>query len=458
MRHHSSPDPRRTSVARCAVILLFLGPIGEVRAQDIAPPPPKSGLQVRSVSAYFDYYSSSLPNGISFQPSVPLLSDAAGGASVQVGWTQSSERTVSSFTYTSSLIGRIRYSEWNAWNHALSFTTNHKIAPRWMLRFSTAGDYSNQEQSQFAPTTLGNVASAPGTFDDLAAALLASKFSNPQLASAFAAAPLVESPIRNLLYGQRMFTAGIRTSLSYSYSPRLFLSFQADGTRSQHVSDNLPAANRKDYLLLNTTSGGAALTVSYSLSPHMQIGGSVASTRTSSSLQDAYTTTSLGTLGWTLARRWVLQVHGGIGVTNPVRQTSTLVSTTPHPAGGGSLAFRTLTQTFLGTIERTVSDLYGLGAATTSSAGLTWRWNRPGRSWWLESGVTWQSLQGTSLGNTSAWRARAGLGRLIGPHLVLFTQYAYLNASAQFQTITASQEQSAVRVSLMWTPHPEISR
>ena len=133
--------PSRWTVALYAAVLLFLGcTVGALRAQETAPPPPtpRGGLQVRSVSAYFNYYSAALPSAGGLQPSTKLLPDAAGGASVQVGWGKFSERTTSSFTYTSSLTGHVRYSEWNAWNHALSLTTSHKLAPRWTFGFSAA--------------------------------------------------------------------------------------------------------------------------------------------------------------------------------------------------------------------------------------------------------------------------------------------------------------------------------
>ena len=58
-------------------------------------------------------------------------------------------------------------------------------------------------------------------------------------------------------------------------------------------------------LLANTTSGNASVAISYSLSPLTQLGGTVTTNRASSSLQDAYTTTSLASLGRTLGRRWL---------------------------------------------------------------------------------------------------------------------------------------------------------
>src|SRR5262249_41216269 len=110
--------------------------------------------------------------------------------------------------------------------------------------------------------------------------------------------------------------------------------------------------------------------------------------------------------------------------------------------------------TLLGSYDYTVSDSYGLGAAATSSAGFTWRWRRPGRVWWLDSNLTWQQLQGNALTNTSGWQTTAGLGRMLGAHVVLLAQYAYLKYSGGLPTSAYHLSESAARVSMVWTPHP----
>ena len=146
------------------------------------------------------------------------------------------------------------------------------------------------------------------------------------------------------------------------------------------------------------------------------------------------------------------KVHGGVGITNPARQTDFFLSTKPRPTGGGSLGFKTSSCTLLGSYDYTVSDSYGVGAAATSSATITWRWNRPGRVWWLESSLGWQQLQGNGLTNTSGWQTTVGLGRKLGAHAVFLTQYAYLHYSGGLQAALSSFSQSAVRVSVVWNP------
>lgn len=422
-----------------------------------APAPlPKGGFEVRTITAYVGYYSSGLANISGLQAGGNSLGyDVAAGGSATFLWAKYAERSNFTVTYTPSYTGQVRYSSLNAFNHSFSMNASRKIAPRWNLSFSVAGDLSSLQQSLFSPTALSNVAAVPATFDDLASGILASKFNNnPQLGTVLTNATLVQSPLQTLLYGQRVFTSSGHVSLSYSYSPRLSVTFSGGGSRTQPVSDDAASGVTTNSLLTKTTSGNASVAVSYSLSPLTQIGGTVTTNRISSTIQDAYTSTALASIGRTLSRRWFAQVHGGVGTTNAVRQSAFSVSNQPHPAFGGSLGFKTFSQTLLGSYDRTVSDPYGSGASTTSSVSGSWRWRQPGHAWWLESSVSWQRLAGSALGNaaltnTSGWNVSAGLGRAFGTHVALHAQYSYL----VFGTYSSQNlSQNAVRVSLVWSP------
>jgi hypothetical protein len=437
------------------------GATGALLAQDnnaaapAAPAPAaQGGLQIRSVSAYAAYYSSFLPNGVVSSGSTNLPADVGLGGSIEVDWTKFTERSSFSLIYTPSYTGYVRNSSLNALDHALSLTVTRKIAPQWTFGFSAAGALTSLEESQFAPTALSNVAAASSTFNDLAAGLLSGNFANnPQLGAILNSSPVSGSPISNLLYGQRMFMSSAHANLSYAYSPRLSVTFSGGGARSQHVEDQALGAGNAA-LIPNTTSGSASVGISYALSPLTQLGGSVSTSRTASTLYDGYTTTSLATLGRTLAERWVAQIHGGVGVTNPLRSTTAtaLAPGKPGPVIGGSLTYKTLSHTFLGSYDRGVSDSYGVGASTNSSANAAWRWRHPGSSWWLASSFGWQQLQGNFLGNTSGWNTMVGLNRAIGAHFVLLTQYAHLTYSGVLQA-AAHTSQDSVRVSIAWSPH-----
>ena len=180
--------------------------------------------------------------------------------------------------------------------------------------------------------------------------------------------------------------------------------------------------------------------------------------RISSSLIDAYTTTSMATFGRAFGIHWVLQLHGGVGFTNPAGQNYYAIQTKPLPVAGGSLAFKATSHTLLGSIDRTVSDPYGLGASTSSTATVAWRWRRYSSLWSLQSSLSWQQLQGNVVVNTSGWRATAGLNRELRPHLSMLWQYTYLKYSGGLETSVYSFSESAVRVSMIWTLQPNIPR
>jgi hypothetical protein len=451
----------------CSCILALACAPGTLRAQEetAGAPPTRQGLQVRTVSAYEVYYSNSLPSTGGFLPGgANLPSDVGVGGSTEINWSKFSERSTFSLTYTPSYTARVRYSSLDALNHALLFNTSTRFAPRWDFSFSVSGNYMSQEQALFNSGSLSNVASVPSTFNDLASAVLTNNYAgNPQLGVALTNSPLVESPVRTLLYGSRMFTSSATASLSYSFSPRLSMSFTGGGSRSQHVSDDQTIATGNSYLLLDTTSANAGVSLNYSLSPRTQIGASANTSRTVSQQQDAYITTSQFTFGRTLSRRWLTQLHGGIGFTNPVRQlTSYKISTTPHPAAGGSLGFKTLSSTILGSFDHTVSDSYGLGASTSNNANAAYRWHRHGTPWSLQGSFGWQRMEGNGIQNTSGWQASAGWDRMLRTGLILSVQYAYLNYSGGFASSGATQSslyktsQSALRVSIVWTPQSGI--
>jgi hypothetical protein len=229
------------------------------------------------------------------------------GGSIVIDWSKFTERTTFSLTYTPSYTAQVRYSSQDALNHVFSLNITRKLTPRWRLGFSVAANYSTLEESLFAPTTLGNVAAVPSTANALAAGLLAGNFTNnPQLGVVVTNSPLVESPLANLLYGQRMFTASGTSTLSYSFSPRFSVTFSGSAARTQPGSVNRTATAATAPIIPDTTSGTASAALSYSLSPAAQLGGSVTTTRVSSFLVDAYATTSLATYGRTLGRKWVI--------------------------------------------------------------------------------------------------------------------------------------------------------
>jgi hypothetical protein len=437
----------------------------EVNASSTGAPSslPKSGLQITSVSAYTAYYSSGLPSEFGQQLGGSNLPyDMSAGGSIQFDWTRFSERSTFSLSYAPSYTSDMRYSL-SAFNHLVSLNIHRKLAPRWTFRFSAGAHLSTYAETLFSPTTLSNVAAVQANFNDLAAGLLASKFTNnPQLGVILTNSPLTESPVSNLLYGGRMLTASATTSLSYSFSPRLSLSFIGSGGRTQSISPNQALNASNPYAILDTTNSNGSVALSYSLSPFTQLGGSVTTSQVSSSLLGSYiTTTSMLTLGRTLHQRWLMQILGGVGTTSILHSSLLAFPTGPSSVFGGSLGYKTLSHTFLGSYGRTVGDVAStiglspcLVAARCSSATAAWRWRLPGNSWWLEADFGWQQLVGNGVANTSGYRMTAGLNRALGTHAVLLTQYVYINYSGGLRSVPYYFSQNAMRVTVTWTHQP----
>lgn len=450
-----------------AIALSLIAATSILSAQETAAPPslPKGGIQVSSVSAYTAYYSSRLPNadGASFEIGTTRPpSDLGLGGSIVIDWTKFTERTSFSLNYTPSYNGSWRYSNLNAFNHQFSLNVSRKLAPRWALRFSAGVNLFNEEESLFSPTTLSNITSAPSTFTDFAGALLSSQYANnPQLGIILTNPSVESSPLSSLLYGERVLITSASASLSYSVSPRFSITFSGNGGYSQNISQPSAPNASNQYLLPDTKTGGGRAEFSYSLSPVTQIGGSVSTNVAYSSLYDSRTTTAQATLGRSLNRRWIVQLHGGVGVSSFSSGSGPFSAypVEPRPVFGGSLGYKTLSHTFLGLYDAMASDTYGAGASSSSTAGFGWRWRRPRNNWWINAGVNWQQFSGNAVENTSGWRATAGLSRAVGSNAVLQAQYTYLDYSGGLAgSPVFHQSQSAVRVTMTWIPQPVLTR
>ena len=78
---------------------------------------------------------------------------------MEIDWSKFTGRTTFSLTYIPSYTAQIRNSSLDALDHAFSLNIIRKLTPRWSFGFSVAANYSTLEESLFAPTALGNVAS-----------------------------------------------------------------------------------------------------------------------------------------------------------------------------------------------------------------------------------------------------------------------------------------------------------
>ncbi len=453
------PDPvpagiqKRERWIRPAVLLILFA--GFLRGQILPPPtPPESqadhGWWLRSASVYGIYYSTVQPSGsISSVPTV-LGPNIALGGSAEIEWRKARRHSALSLIYIPSYTGPIRYSSWDALNQRLALNATWGFAPRWRLAAAIHTELSNVQGFLFAPTVFGSVASISPSAASLSASILGRQYDNTELA-AILNSGAVESPIRTLLYGPRVWTTTARFSISHLLSPRLTSNFDGSASRYQRAGGQQADMPQTGYLIPVTTSVTANLGISYSVSPRTELSGNAISTRMVSAFNDFYTTTSTASLGRTLGRRWSVKLYAGAGAVIPVHTTTTAVASShASPVEGATLGFTNSANTFLGSFARSVGDPYAAGASSTSTSSASWRWHRPDSPWELYSSFTWQQLEGIAGLSASSWRATAGWGRGLRHDMALHAEYAYQNYSGRITQAVYSESQSAVRISVDW--------
>ncbi len=423
---------------------------------------PGVGIRLYSASAYFGYSSWSVPTASAIATGgVPFRSSSADtGGTVMVGWSRKGDKkTRFGFTYTSSYNARLSSSGLNSLNHHFAFDLgrNRRLSPRWSFDLSGNAGISDLQGFLFLPSRSAQLANVPTTFDDLAAAVLAGRFNNNEFASILTGAPVVESPARALLYGNRMLTASMHAGLSYTASSRLSIQMGITGNNNLHVPDiGNPVDLQYRYLVPRTSGATVGLGVAYSLSPRTLASFDFSVGRYYSGFYDGYTSSATVSLGRVLiGRRWFAQTQGGAGVVNPIGGAG--YSRRPRGLGGASLGYKALAHTFLGSYTWSAGDNYGLGAASTETASGAWQWARPGRSWVVYSNLGRQRLLGSPLRAIDGWRVSAGFSRSLGDETSAYLQYTYFVSSGGFGSGPLSFAQpgfrvASVRLGVAWTP------
>ncbi len=415
------------------------------------------GFRLYSLSTSVAYYSNATDagQGISGR-GINLGADLATSGAATFGWNHGRGRSRLSMVYTSTYTNRLRYSEWNALNHALLLSFSRKLSPRWSWQISLNTALSSTEQFLFTPSQLASITSAPSTFEELAGAMLTGQTDNNQL-SALLATPGLDSPVRVLLYGNRIFNAGLQTVLSYAPSSRTRLHFSVGATRFQYLTDptNGRAFQQGVYLVPQSVEGYANVGVSRSLSPHTQISLDVSTDRNFSRFADAYRNSVSGTLGRIVGRHWFFQVQGGGGFVMGVRSVSRTLGG-PQYLVGLRATYKAGAHTFSVSGDRNFADSYSVGAGSMLNLNASWNWARPSSKWRLYSGFGYQQLQNTNFGNLESWKATTGFGRSINRHLGMQVEYACLTytgvTSPGSFRISPNTSISAARVSMVWSP------
>ncbi len=415
------------------------------------------GFYLSEVSLYGTYYSIGLPEYFGGMVTGANLSDdAAIGGRATMGYEKSGGRSGLVLSYTGGYSSRVRYSEWRGMYHSMSLYARRSLTPRWTGVFSIGGSMMTMEEFQFQSTRLGNAVSVTATADDLANGFLGRTGTNDPLSAALNGATLIESAAQNLFYGTRVLNSAAAASLSYARSSRLTISFGGGATRIQSLPDD--RVNRSSGILIpQSTTANANVNVSYAITPRTQLLVDVEGARMMSRLQDTYTASGSIGVGRNMGQHWFLEAQAGGGRMYFDRHDYALPRQSQYLVRG-SVGYRLYAHRFVVNGDRGIGDGYGFGAAATVTMDAAWRYARPGHSWALLASVARQELQGTQAYNTTSWRGLAGLTFNVRRSMALSLQYSHMRYSSFLRITLPDYAQHAVRVAVVWTPGPTVSR
>ena len=435
---------------------------------EFLPGAPRTGARLYNFSFFGDYYSNGLPANFSTGGG-NLQSDVAYGGSIGMGWIRTGPRLNVTVQYTPTYTGRMRYSSLHSFGHDLSANFNLVLSPKWTVVFNAAGMIRDLQRSMFAPTAVGQLASAPATFNGLASSLVSGQNTNLQVGAVLNAPPVATSPTTAILYGNQYLTAGLSTNVTYTRSERFHISFGVNATRSQSLSQTTSAALGTPIPVLpRSTYGNVTVSAFYGLTQRLTLSGgwdgqqSLSSRQGASLVGKSFIQNTSANLGYMAGMRWLFTVGGGVGILPSALRTTAGVST--HTPSGlrylanGSVAYKFYSQTLIVRVNRTTSNAYGLGATTTLLGDLGWTWARPGSLWAATATAGYQSF-GSQAGFSSGlggWRGTAALNRLLTRNLTVGADYSFLRNTGVFNAVSYSLNRSAVQVILTWSFAPQM--
>lgn len=447
---------RLIAVIAIATVIIGTGGAQSLSDQVSFKDAPGDGFRLYGVSFYSGYSTSALPQGLG-QAATPGAQDVGGaanyGASASFGWQHHRQRTSFSMMYTSAYVGMTHYSDLNALNHSLTVTASRELARKWTLFLTGAAQDSTLAEFLYQPSALSVLTQLPATFDDLAAAFSIGQFSNSQMASMLTGASMLESPARGLLLGNRVLSYTANLGLNYAASSRLSFHFAALSAGGQNIRGGQSGVPQVTYAVPRSIGMSGGVGLSYALSPRTQVGLNVEENRMTNKYQNANITNATVSAGRRMGMRWFLNLRGGGSVIQTTKSFYNVPIST-QVIGGGSLGFRTYTQTFVASYDRTSADTYGFAVGKNTSATGSWNWRRPGSRWTIFASGQQQQMSGTGFAAITGWEASGGISESLNAHTSLSTQYVYYTMKGNYAGTLSNMVAHSVRLTLSWNPQP----
>jgi hypothetical protein len=420
------------------------------------------GVHLYEVSVFTGYFSSAyaLTAGAGFgqvtTPGLALGAEVNYGASATLGLQRHRERSNFSITYSGSYNGMVRYSALDAFNHSVSLSANRTLGHNWTASLSGTGQDSTLAQSLFQPSAFSVVSQLPASFDNLAAAFSIGQFSDAQIAAMLTGSPLLETPARSLLLGDRILSYSVLASLDYARSSRLSFHFGSFAAGGQHLAGANQPAVPQNYVMPHSIGMDGSVGMSYALSPRTQWGIEFGGNRIVNRYQTSNIGTATSSLGRKMGEHWFMRAYGG-GSFAELTQQKYGAPRTRQFIGGGSVGFRMYANTLLGSYDRSSFDQYGFAVGTTTTLLGSWTWHRPGSGWGLFSSFGQQQIRNTGFASISGWQASTGWSKSLNSQMKLTAQYVYLSSAGNYLGVPTNLSVHSVRVSLDWVPQ-EIRR
>ncbi len=358
-------------------------------------------------------------------------------ASTTLSYSKGHAKTTFNVNYNPSYTSAFYAGNLNAFNQELGIQLVRKISARWTLLFAANGSDVTSQQFLFRihdASVVGNSLN----LSDLGGILTGGgDLLNPQAT----------------LFGSRVFSATGNTALSYRPNTRLTVSVRGQFIQSQ-------ARNHDDASAIvprvRTEQGSSS--VSYSLTPRSFLSGDASVSQTQSVVGDYRVLYFTSGFGKYFGLRWFVYASGGAGVFTPTALPQKLASGLSQATRGSSyvvntsLGYRGRENTFAGVYNRSIGDTYGLSAGSTSSYQGTWTWRKRDRHWALFAFGQKQSIQGGFLGNLSLWQANVGLRRSLSRQTGVSLEYAYIRTLLPSTLPFSDPSLYSGRLTFFWRP------
>lgn len=412
------------------------------------------GLRLLGVTVFSGYSTSAYPQAGLVPPASSLNGlggDAQYGATFSMGWQKHGLSGDLSLLYSGTYDRMAHYTNLNGYNQTLTLAAAQKLGQRWTFTLSGVGSDLTMAQYLFQPSPQNVVTQVPTSFDDFAAAVGAGQYSNTQAAALLTGSPILQAPARSLLLANRVLSYSAQAGLRYDVSSRLQLHFTSFAASGQSLLAGQGETAPVNYLMPRTLGADAGMGLTYSIDPLTQVGIDLSENSTFNHFEKVYTSVATVSLGRKIGTHWALNVHGG-GTYNVVTQQLVASPLGRQIVGGGSLGFRTGSQSFLGSYERDGSDGYGVAVGTVTTTSGSWNWRQPGSRWGLFASFGQQQTRNTGFASLSGWQGSGGLTLALDPHTTMTAQYVYLNSAGTYLGTYSSIAVQSVRLSFAWLP------